>query len=98
MDTWGVIPLQECGALQFFCLQAAGIMFEDVVQYIWRYVTGKSRDAEPDALERVVGGLWVAAWLTWTTPIWIYPGLRRPITGDKGVLLPFSVVKRFIRG
>src|SRR5437762_13091049 len=33
----------DSGSLRFFCMQALGIMLEDVVQAIYRYVSGTKR-------------------------------------------------------
>ncbi|KAG9237506.1 membrane bound O-acyl transferase family-domain-containing protein [Amylocarpus encephaloides] len=95
MDIWGVIPLLESGALEFFCAQAGGIMLEDGVSSFYLRLRGvhKNKDRKPSVWQRVLGAMWVASWLIWTTPMWIYPGMRRPVTGPKGELLPFSLVK-----
>lgn len=64
---------------------------------LWRKWRGVSREDEqgpPRLWARILGGVWVVGWLIWTTPMWVYPGLRAAarVTGNKGEFLPFSVV------
>lgn len=83
------IPLGESGAMRFFVLQAIGIMLEDAFQaLIFRGEPSghQGRGMLGTVLERVGGPLWLVAWLTWTSPGWIYMFLQR----DKGVpIIPF---------
>lgn len=83
------IPLSESGAMSFFCMQALGIMMEDGVQSLVRHLMKweDQRDpASPPVFLRILGYFWVFAWLTWASPIWIYPAMQR----DKGTLIiPF---------
>ena len=46
---------------------------------------------------KAVGYVWVLALLTYTTPGWAYPGLRRNKGGWRDELLSFSIV-RMVRG
>lgn len=88
------IPSNESGALRFFVIQAFAIMFEDSVTALFTRSKKLTGGYKPYALTifvaRVLGYCWVVAWLTWSTPIWIFPSLQR----DKGnplVPLPASV-------
>jgi hypothetical protein len=68
---------QEYGAIQFFCNQALGIMIEDGVQELYRRISGKSNDSVDTPLwAKIMGYLWVVAFLSWSTPIWVYPWVR----------------------
>jgi hypothetical protein len=85
-DVGGGLPVRQSGAFYFFCVQALGIVIEDGVQAVWRKVTG--RDA--GVLGRIVGYAWVAAWVVWSSPVWVYPvvlAMRREdaILGFKGI-------------
>lgn len=83
------IPSSESGAMSFFCMQAAGIMFEDTLQALFKRVAkieGDKISKSQRMQMRTFGYVWVMAWLTWTSPIWIYPAIQR----DKGTpIIPF---------
>ncbi|KAH8599970.1 hypothetical protein B0O99DRAFT_611480 [Bisporella sp. PMI_857] len=111
MDLWTQISWSETRAMKFFCIQVLGIILEDSVQEAWRrgYLGPRSqgekgKDGEEEEKNiwwgrvlKVVGLGWTIAWLVYTTPIWIYPGLRRAQAGPKGGLLPFSILKSAFR-
>ena len=79
------IPKAESGAMRFFGIQTLGIMFEDAVQAVFKKLHGEESFTWRLATA-VTGYLWVVAWLTWTSPIWIYPTISR----DTGVpIVPF---------
>ena len=62
------------GALYFFCTQALGIMIEDGIQAIYRSVRGNRQPGHKSpTLPRIVGFIWVILFLSWSTPVWIYP-------------------------
>lgn len=80
------IPLGESGATRFFCIQALGIMVEDAAQALFKQYRGGEMTNKTRTATRAAGYLWVVAWLSWTSPIWIYPAMAR----DKGTpLVPF---------
>ena len=54
------------GALAFFIYQAAAITFEDAVIAI----AAKFGFDKPTPLKKVFGYFWVAAWLTYSMPMW----------------------------
>ncbi|KAI4260129.1 MAG: hypothetical protein L6R42_004203 [Xanthoria sp. 1 TBL-2021] len=86
------VPLRESGAMSFFCIQTLGIMIEDGVQALCLSRVDKTwRRQRVHLLRRLIGYLWVAAWLVWTTPSWTYPMIRRDRGGR---LLPFSVLAK----
>ena len=57
------------GALPFFIYQAAAITFEDGVIAI----AAKFGFDKPTPVKKVFGYLWVAAWLTYSMPMWAAP-------------------------
>ena len=85
------VPWEEAGAARFFIMQAIGIMIEDTVQGIFRWLTGQKRTpAKPTGWKHALGLAWVLIWLTWTTPVWVYPVAQR----SKGQgILPFSLLR-----
>ena len=71
------IPRSESGAMRFFCIQALGIMIEDAVQALFKELRAEEKADKSRILTRAAGYMWVVAWLTWTSPIWIYPVMSR---------------------
>jgi len=73
------MPWRQSGTIYFFCIQTLGIMLEDTVQAIFRVIETPKEDNKKEAsLERwkkVIGYLWIASWLTWTSPAWFYPAI-----------------------
>ena len=76
------------GALFFFCSQPLGIMVEDLVLDLYgkqRPVNGKAKDSKHDfrisswssafgtVALRTMGFIWTIAFLSYTTPLWVYP-------------------------
>lgn len=47
-------------------------MLEDSVQEIYRRVFRKKENK----LAKVIGYIWVVAFLSWSTPAWVYPVVR----------------------
>ena len=72
-------------------MQAIGIMMEDTVQAVYRWYHGQKRTAaSPQGWKRVFGFVWLLLWLTWTTPVWIYPVAQR--SSGEGIL-PLSLLR-----
>ena len=80
---------QSCGAFNYFCAQVLGIMIEDGA---YRRVYGLSRNSQkqPRLWSRLVGYTWVALFLIWSTPAFIYPMLAANKGEKKDQILPFS--------
>jgi hypothetical protein len=92
-ETTRGISLKDQGAVRFFCTQTLGIMIEDGFQELWRRLFGNaesdervngsksgpegSKYARPALWKRVVGFLWLWAFMAWTTPSWIYPKMAQ---------------------
>lgn len=77
----------ENGAVFFFLLHAAFIMLEDALAPV-------AISLLPERLRHVLGYLWVFAFFTWSSPIYIYPGMRIGISS--AALLPVRVVGPWI--
>ena len=65
--------MQQSGALQFFCVQAVGIMTEEGFQHVYRRYVGSKPGSYLATAEKVVGYTWVAFFVVWTSPVWVYP-------------------------
>ena len=86
-DMGGGLSMRQSGALQFFCMQALGIMIEDGVQVVWR----KYFKSTVGMVERAVGYAWVVYFLVWTSPIWVFPATLNMRKED--AMLNFSALK-----
>lgn len=88
------IPVRDSGVFRFFLTQIAGIAFEDAAGALYRalsarYAGGGGGRQDPWWI-RIPGYAWVAAFLAWTTPCWVYPIAATP---PGRPMLPFSVVR-----
>lgn len=81
------VPNAENGAVVFFLLHAAFIMVEDALGPVFIALL-------PERACHVLGYLWVFAFFTWTSPVWIYSGMRLGISS--AALLPVRVVGPWI--
>jgi hypothetical protein len=104
-DTGGAVSARESGAMGFFCVQVAGIAVEDLGQEIWRSVFGAVEKGERKVGneewcvgvgEKVVGYIWVVAWLSYSSPIWVYPVARGVERADM-LLTPWAIGALFSR-
>ena len=71
-------------------------MLEDALQAMYRKFfsegQGKQVRSVPVRWQMYIGYLWVAIFLIWSTPAWIYPALRENKGEDKDILLPYSFI------
>jgi hypothetical protein len=75
------------GTFIFFPLQTLGLIIEDAAIHLYKKATGRT---SAGWWAYALGYVWVALWMTWSVPMWVYPTLRR---GGEG-MVPYS----FIRG
>lgn len=75
-----------------------GIILEDGVQALYRRVTGRKRVDVTPLWARFVGYLWVLVFLLfWSSPAWHFPMVKNE-AGDYGAtLLPYSLVRGFLK-
>lgn len=76
----------ESGAVLFFCLQPLGMMIEAAVQTV---------PGLPASVRRVIGYLWVVAFMAWSVPVWAYPQMRLGL--DPAGTVPFHFLPPLIR-
>lgn len=72
-------------------------MIEDGVQEAWRRLSGQRARTEESSLttpvwQKIIGFIWVAAWLMITSPWYMYSNSRLPI--DSKWIVPVSVVEK----
>lgn len=84
----GGLPLECSGTMRFFCTQFAGIITEDAVEALFPR-PGKGYKG-PSFRVRLFGYFWVACFLVWSTPAWLYPNAARS-SGE--TFLPFSIFR-----
>lgn len=84
----------ETGIFQFFFTQVGGILVEDQIKTLYRRLRSKSKKiSQPSILARIIGYVWVVAFMIWTVPAWVYPEASKPVAPGPNSVLPFSVVK-----
>ncbi|KAF2499988.1 hypothetical protein BU16DRAFT_578028 [Lophium mytilinum] len=90
-DVAAGVPMRESGVREWFSVQALGLPIEDLVAAM----TGTSKNEDGKLWQKIVGFIWVCAWMVWTMPVWTYPISR--MSPGEGVL-PFSLIGWFKRG
>ena len=89
------IPWGRSDAVRFFCTQVMGIMFEDGVQAIVSRMRMQfhGHRVMPPVIYLWAGYVWVAAFLIWSTSIWIYASLYENKGEEKDLTVPFSIIR-----
>ncbi|KAB5522131.1 membrane bound O-acyl transferase family-domain-containing protein [Coniochaeta sp. 2T2.1] len=94
------LPFAESGAIRFFAVQTVGIMLEDAVQTIWDGGFGRRKSQNQTGTVRwkkMVGVIWLWAWLAWSVPVWVYPAIYDRTKREQGPLMgPFSLSRWFL--
>ena len=98
-DVVGNIPMGESGAMVFFLSFVLGYMIEDGVQVVWRkrFQGSSTSEAgstnsqkEPDMWKKILGYIWVLAFLTVTSAVYFEPVRKMP--ERQLALVPWSFV------
>lgn len=92
------MPPNQLNVLHFFITQALGVVIEDLVSQAisrWKGQDGKDKEKRgPSLTNRAIGYLWVAAFMTWSGPVWLYPQASKPVSpGTNSSFLPYSIIK-----
>ena len=90
LDYGLTVPMHEAGSIQFFLLQALGIVIEDGFQAAYYSLTGRSRPLVAPLLHKLFGYMWVIAFMTWSLPVWTYPQMRY-VRGRTDAMYPFTI-------
>ena len=86
------IPIRESGAMTFFLSFTVGFMIEDGVQAAWKQLRGPQKPREePELWKKVIGFVWVVAFLAVTSGVYFRPGQKRP--DSQVAMVPWSVAK-----
>lgn len=86
------LPRPYGANVHFFMTQAVGIMLEDTVQTMYRAIRGVQRGTPPTTATRLVGYIWLALFLSWSTPVWIYTRLRVTTADPSQQWVSFSLL------
>lgn len=87
LDDDGTSYPEKGQIVQFWVLSAAGIIFEEAIQMIWRQVA----ESGPTSLwQKLLGYVWVGIFFTMTYPLFLYPAMRQG--PERMELVPFDVV------
>lgn len=89
MDLGFSVPIKNSGALHFFTVQAFGMMFEQLADYVWSTVFGNN--TRTSIAGRIVGYLWVIGFLAVTAPTWLVPIIKGVYDGGERVPLPMHL-------
>ncbi|OJJ84629.1 wax synthase family protein [Aspergillus glaucus CBS 516.65] len=89
MDLGFSVPIKNSGALHFFTVQAFGMMFEQLVDYVWSTVFGNN--TRTSIAGRIVGYLWVIGFLAVTAPTWLVPIIKGVYDDGERVPLPMHL-------
>lgn len=93
------IPLAESGAIRFFCTQALGILIDDSVQALYHHFVPKKTDTKSagwDKAAQAIGYIWLILFLSWSTPVWAFPAIRRNQGTAEDRILPFSILQSLL--
>lgn len=80
------VPNAENGALTFFLLHATAIILEDSARSVVALL--------PIHLRYIMGYFWVISFFVWSSPLYLYPGIR--LGFDAAVLLPVRFVGPYL--
>jgi hypothetical protein len=94
---------RELSVLYFFLTQALGVALEDLVPLAFVKVKGQESKKEeitpPSLTTKIIGYLWVAAFMAWSGPVWLYPQASKPAPpGINSSFLPYSIIKAWKMG
>ncbi|KAL6229111.1 hypothetical protein BDW75DRAFT_246033 [Aspergillus navahoensis] len=79
------IPFGKSGGLAFFALQILGLLLESLFQSI----AARMGFRTVGRLSRVIGYVWVCAFMLWTTPLWVNPILVSLASDGVRVMSPW---------
>jgi membrane protein DedA with SNARE-associated domain len=97
IDIAAGISMRNSGAPVFFCTQVFGITIEDMVSGAYCYLLGREGTQQHSRLEKVIGYMWVVAFLVWSAPVYLYPTLYRANTGLNDSVVPVSLVSLLLQ-
>lgn len=87
-DVTAGIPNSNAGSAKFFLLQPLGIILEDGTQALLASRVHSAR------VRRVIGYVWVAVWLVWSSLTWLYASARH---GPKQDVMLVIRLKDFVK-
>jgi hypothetical protein len=91
---------KQLNVLHFFNTHALGVVVEDLVRLAWFKAKGqegkkKEKVRPPSLVNRIIGYLWVASFMIWSGPVWLYPQASKPAPlGTSSSFVPYSIKGR----
>ena len=92
------LPFGRSYSADFFMWQTVGIMIEDLVLAL---ASPESEQGKRNSnskvfalMRRIFGHLWVAAWMAWSVPVWIFPTALFLNGQEHRGLVPYSILLR----
>jgi len=102
VDLVNGLTFAESHSIRFFTTQALGIMIEDGVQWIWNRSFGRGNTANRGGAtarwKRVVGFIWLWAFMAWTIPSWMYALIGKRTGLEEAPLFGTLSVSRWLLG
>ena len=89
IDLSSGISVRNSGAMKAFVAQALGLIVEDIAMSIYQRLPRCARFA--GHFKKALGVIWVALFLTWSVPAYIYPMMWRSNQGLLDSTIPFSL-------
>ncbi|KAJ8058855.1 hypothetical protein OCU04_011838 [Sclerotinia nivalis] len=98
----GMSP-KQLNVIHLFITQALGVVVEDLVRLGFLKATGqgskKGKNDTPSLAHKIIGYLWVVAFMTWSGPVWLYPQASKPTSlGINSSFVPYSIIKAWMMG
>lgn len=91
------IPIEESGAMLLFMCAPLGLMIEDGIKAIWKYIcvphetkAQNERNSSP-FWQKIIGFCWTMAWASVTSTWYFYPQMLRP---ENQNLVPLRIASR----
>lgn len=93
IDISAGIHAQESGAIRFFSTQTFGLLAESLVSYVNFSFRPQGRAVPTSKMQKALGYAWVAVFLVWSLPAYIYPMMYRSAMGLDDSVVPVSLVR-----
>jgi hypothetical protein len=98
------MSFKQLNVLHFFITQALGVVVEDLVRVAFSNARGNRGREDKNSLPpplaiRLIGYVWVAAYMAWSGPVWLYPQASKTAPlGTNISFLPYSIIDAWKNG
>ncbi|KAM7187306.1 hypothetical protein V8F33_011296 [Rhypophila sp. PSN 637] len=101
IDVSSGMSLRESGAMSFFMIQPLGLYFDDQIHAAIGAPFRRMKKKQLTFGRRMLGLIWVCQWMTWTTPVYLYPVLAKAASSSgmgNNRVVPFDIIGYCIKG